>query len=774
MNRAVSLIASLVLLLAGGGVHAQSLQWSVSPAGPTGSSVVLSPHTRRAAAVDAAGNVVLAGSQFTTDPPSGVSIPYVAKYDAADGHELWRFSSFGVTVRYSAVAVNAGGDVFVAGDDVVFRLDGGTGAVVWSAVVSPVFVQDIAMDPAGNVLITAGSPTSVTKLDGSNGALLWQYFGIQGDSAVSVAIDDSGDVFSVGVLGFGRFSKVVKLTGSSGLPIWSDLIPTSAQFFAPRVFTPDGAGGGAVIVDNGFSSIMDALSATGAITELNAHGRPADLTIAANGDIVSTGSDSASGSVVTERFRRGALSPFSSSPLAMAVTGHPQSSQSIAVDAAGRSYVAARTFSADSVAYDMQILGYDQGGQLFMAPRIASKTDAKPLLVMAAQGALYAVGIVTPLSSPDAIPRLTVFKFSTPPVAAATVTLDASPLPPGAGQAVTLTATVSGTAGEPTGKVTFRDLDRDIPACTLITVAAGVAACVTDGLPPGPYSITAEYSGDAAYATATSAAVAFRVQDAVPRASVVNLSTRGVVGTGDGVLIGGFVIGGTSNKTVAIVAQGPSLAVAGITNPLPNPRLTLVRSSDHAIIAVNDDWQNDPNAAQLAAAGFAPPHPLDSAILLNLPPGAYTAIVDDPAGATGVGIVAAYEVDHPEAPLVNISTRGRVSTGNDVMIAGFVIQGSNPATVVVTGLGPSLAAAGLGDALPRPSLVLVRSDGVVMATNTHWIDGPNAAEIEADGLAPPDMRESAIRMLLPPGAYTAILSDVNGASGTGLVAVYRP
>ena len=256
-------------------------------------------------------------------------------------------------------------------------------------------------------------------------------------------------------------------------------------------------------------------------------------------------------------------------------------------------------------------------------------------------------------------------------------------------------------------------------------------------------------------------------------ATLSNMSTRGQVLTGNDVMIAGFVIGGAGSKTVAIVATGPSLAAYGIANPLANPTLTLVRSSDQAIIATNDNWGSAANAAQIQASGFAPPSSLEPAILMNLAPGAYTAVVSGAGGGTGTALVAVYEVDHPEVPLVNVSTRGQVLTGNDVMIGGFVIQGSGAQTVVVTAKGPSLAAYGITNALANPTLTLVRSsDQTVLATNDNWGSAPNAAQIQASGFAPSNPLEPAILIMLPPGAYTAILSGAGGGTGTGIVAVY--
>jgi hypothetical protein len=252
-----------------------------------------------------------------------------------------------------------------------------------------------------------------------------------------------------------------------------------------------------------------------------------------------------------------------------------------------------------------------------------------------------------------------------------------------------------------------------------------------------------------------------------------NLSTRAQVLTGNDVAIGGLVIGGGASKTVVVSVAGPSLATSGITNPLLNPTLTLVRSADNAVLATNDNWQSAPNVAAIQASGFAPNSPLEPAILATLPPGAYTAIVQGAAGATGVGLIGIFEVDHPEVPLVNISTRAKVLTGNDVMIAGFIVQGATAQNVVVNVAGPSLASAGITNPLANPTLTLVRSsDNAVIATNDNWGSAANAAQIQASGFAPNNSLEPAIMMSLPPGAYTAIVQGAGGGTGVALVGVF--
>ena len=245
--------------------------------------------------------------------------------------------------------------------------------------------------------------------------------------------------------------------------------------------------------------------------------------------------------------------------------------------------------------------------------------------------------------------------------------------------------------------------------------------------------------------------------------------------TGGDTLIGGFVIGGSSAKTVVVRAKGPSLTAFGVANALANPVLQLVRSSDQATLASNDDWGSAANAGAIAASGFAPGHPLESAILIALAPGAYTALVSGAGGSTGVGMVEIFEVDTPTAPLVNLSARGQVRTGGDVMIGGFVIQGSGPQTVLVRARGPSLAAYGVAGTLANPSLQLVRSsDQVTIASNDNWGSAANAAAISASGYAPADALEAAILVTLEPGAYTAIVSGAGGSTGVAIVEVFAP
>lgn len=249
-------------------------------------------------------------------------------------------------------------------------------------------------------------------------------------------------------------------------------------------------------------------------------------------------------------------------------------------------------------------------------------------------------------------------------------------------------------------------------------------------------------------------------------ARLVNLSTRAWVGTGDNVLIAGFVIKGNSPKQVLIRAIGPSMAKASVPNLLYDP--TLMLYNGQTVVASNDNWQ-DSQAAAIQATRKAPPDPQEAAILTTLQPGAYTAIVRGVKDTTGNALVEVYEIDGPDNRLINVSTRGRTENGDNVMIAGFVIA-NNPKRVLIRALGPTLSAANVADALADPTVTLYRGQ-TVLASNDNWQDSQKA-ELQAARKTPGNAQESSILTTLQPGVYTAIVRGVNGAVGNSLIEVY--
>jgi arylsulfate sulfotransferase len=253
---------------------------------------------------------------------------------------------------------------------------------------------------------------------------------------------------------------------------------------------------------------------------------------------------------------------------------------------------------------------------------------------------------------------------------------------------------------------------------------------------------------------------------------VLNLSTRGLVSVGDNVLIGGFIVTGTEPKSMVLRALGPSLSRFGISNVLRDPVLSVYNSSG-SLVGTNDNWQSDLNHSVVEANGLAPANPLEAAQVRTLAPGAYTVIVTGKDPTPGIGLVEVYDITPlANAKFVNMSTRGSVGTGDNVLISGFIVGDVESATVVVRALGPSLASFGVSGVLSDPTLTIQDANGTVIASNDNWQDDVNAIDIQKKGLAPPNASESAIVLHLPAGSYTAIVRGANGATGNALAEVY--
>jgi hypothetical protein len=251
----------------------------------------------------------------------------------------------------------------------------------------------------------------------------------------------------------------------------------------------------------------------------------------------------------------------------------------------------------------------------------------------------------------------------------------------------------------------------------------------------------------------------------------LNLSTRLQVRTGDGVGIAGFIITGTGPRQILVRGIGFSSSI--------DPALELHGTGSFQTIT-NNNW-TDTHEADIIATGIAPSNNTDSAILAQLNPGSYTAILKDNLGNGGeVGLVEVYDLTQETgSQLRNISTRAFLDTGSDNMIAGFILGGSSGDSdqVIIRGIGPSLAQTGLTPVLADPVLEVFDANGGAIILIDNWQDYPeSAAIIEAAGLAPTDPLESAIAETLAPGSYTAVL--LGGLAGTnlgfGLVEVYEP
>jgi hypothetical protein len=268
-------------------------------------------------------------------------------------------------------------------------------------------------------------------------------------------------------------------------------------------------------------------------------------------------------------------------------------------------------------------------------------------------------------------------------------------------------------------------------------------------------------------------------------ARLVNISTRGRVGTGDQVLIVGFVVSNGGGKPVLLRAGGPGLArVSGLGGTLANPLLRLYAGSQ--FYAVNDDWSSNANLSALLSAtaqtgafsylsGSA-----DAALLLTLNGGVYGTVVSGADGGSGLALVEAYDADTAQGGrLLNISSRATVGTGDNVLIAGFVITGNVSKRVLIRAVGPGLTGVStLTGTLRDPRLDLFSAAGARLRGNDNWGAAPEgeytaAAAAGAGAFAlTAGSKDASLIVDLVPGLYSAIVSGVAGDTGIALVEVY--
>jgi hypothetical protein len=404
------------------------------------------------------------------------------------------------------------------------------------------------------------------------------------------------------------------------------------------------------------------------------------------------------------------------------------------------------------------------------SPTASATATATATATASATSTATATPFVTPTltpgatASPTSTPTLTPGATSTPtstPTPGLTVTPSSTPTPtPG----VTSTPNFTPTPGVTATPVSTPTPTPGVTSTPTSTPTPGVtppASTPTPGVTPNPTP------GASASPTST---------PAPSPAQALNISTRLRVETGNNALIGGFIIAGNATKNIAVRGIGPSLTALGISDALADPTLEL-RGANGALIVANDNWQDDPaQAAQLTAMGLSFQDSREAGIVASLLPGAsYTTILAGKNGGTGVGLVEVYDTNHEaDSQLANISTRGFVQTGSNVMIGGFILAGNSNTNVAIRGIGPSLGPLGLSPVLVDPTLELHDGNGTLLVSNDNWQDDPvSASQLSALGLAPADPAESGIHVSLAPGAFTAILAGKNGGTGIGLVEIYN-
>ncbi|MEY2510769.1 MAG: hypothetical protein QOE26_1532 [Verrucomicrobiota bacterium] len=297
---------------------------------------------------------------------------------------------------------------------------------------------------------------------------------------------------------------------------------------------------------------------------------------------------------------------------------------------------------------------------------------------------------------------------------------------------------------------------------------------------PGTYRFVAAYGGDANNNLAAGVCGDATEMVKVNPGLVGNVSTRLAVGTGDDALIEGFIVQGPtgSMKKIMVRALGPSLTGFGVADALANPTLE-IHDASGSTVATNNDWRSTQQgqlitgdqSAEINSSGLAPGNDLESAIIANLAPGNFTAVVRGAGNTTGTGVVDAYDLNGSSpARLANIATRGLVQAGDKLMIAGFIVQ-SAPVKAVVRAIGPSLTAFGITNALADTTLQLRDQNGAIVRENDNW-KTDQRAELESTGLQPTDDLEAALVETIQPGQYTAQVRGKNDSSGIGVVQVY--
>jgi hypothetical protein len=256
--------------------------------------------------------------------------------------------------------------------------------------------------------------------------------------------------------------------------------------------------------------------------------------------------------------------------------------------------------------------------------------------------------------------------------------------------------------------------------------------------------------------------------DSTKPGSLGNISTRLRVETGDSILIGGFIVTGTQPKKIIMRGIGPSLSFG---DRLANPTLEL-RNSSGGLLDSNDNWVDSPNKQAIIDSTVPPINDLEAAIVATLPANnsSYTAILRGANNGTGIGVVEAYDLDQTvDSKLANISTRGLIQTGDNVLIAGSIVVGQTSQKVILRGIGPSLSVPGK---LSDPTLEMRDGNGLLLEANDNWQDSPNKQAIIDSTIPPSNPLESASVRTLAPGNYTAILRGVNNTTGIAVVEVY--
>ena len=253
-------------------------------------------------------------------------------------------------------------------------------------------------------------------------------------------------------------------------------------------------------------------------------------------------------------------------------------------------------------------------------------------------------------------------------------------------------------------------------------------------------------------------------------ARLANISTRALCQTGDAVLVTEFIVQGTGSESFVSRGIGPSLFDFGVPDALRDPMITLFNARGNQL-DFNNNWMQNPDRQEIMDSGLAPGFRREAAIIDTLEPGIYTIVEQGKNQSEGDALTEIYDLFAGGLKISAAGTRAFISTGENIMISGIIITGTDPLPLLIRALGPSLSNAGLANPLQDPILELHDGNGSLIASNDNWKD-TQQTEIGATGLAPIDDREAAMVITVFPGFYTAVVAGAGGTTGLGFVQFY--